>query len=417
MTLTHHHVRSAARVDLLEEHGPSSLATPRGAKHPTPRTALERTLEYALGQHFLPGNQVTVLRNGDEIFPAMLGAIEEAEHTIDMLTFVYWQGDIADRFAHALSRKARSGVRVRLLLDAVGSDEMPDDLLDQMSEAGVDIQVLRHPVTWRVWRITHRTHRKVLLCDETIGFTGGVGIAEEWTGDAKNPNEWRDTHLRIEGPAVVGLQGAFMGNWIEGRRDAELDVGPAPALMEDGPVRMMTLRSTASVSWSDVATAMWTLLARAEHRLRITTAYFVPDERTAELLAERARAGLEVDILVPGPHTDARVCQLARASVVAPLLEAGVRIHRYQPAMMHAKVLLVDDHLALVGSPNVNHRSLQQDDECCVLMAGGDIIETLDAQFDEDVSRSVPADLDAWEDRPWYRRVVEWLLRPFRVQM
>ncbi|MDQ3030384.1 MAG: phospholipase D-like domain-containing protein, partial [Actinomycetota bacterium] len=174
-----------------------------------------RTLEGLVGVPATEGNQVDVLRNGDEIFPAMLQAIREATSTVDITTYVYWTGDIAKHFAKALSDRSRDGVRVRVLLDAVGAHAMSAELGEQMKDAGCHLEWFRPPTTWKVWETNNRTHRKVLICDEEVAFIGGVGIAKEWEGDARNPEEWRDTHLRVRGPAVDGLRAAFVGNWAE----------------------------------------------------------------------------------------------------------------------------------------------------------------------------------------------------------
>lgn len=366
---------------------------------------LVRAVETALGVSFTGGNEIRVLRNGDEIFPAMLRAIEEAREYVDLLTYIYWAGEIAERFAIALAERARAGVDVRVILDAIGAMKMSRDLVELMEEAGVTVHWFRKP-TWRVWRTSHRTHRKVLVCDGRVGFTGGIGIAEEWCGDARDPTEWRDTHFEVRGPAVAGLQASFTGNWVEGMREAS-ELTRRVSREEPGSAAAMVVRSVAAIGWSDVATLLWTLLSQARRRVRIATAYFVPDDRTCKLLCETARRGVDVEVLVPGPYTDLRVCQLARAGEVAPLLEAGVRIHRYQPTMMHAKIVLVDDAVALVGSPNVNHRSMMHDDETCLVIADREVIETLDRHYDEDVSRSKPTTLEQWDERSLGRRALQ----------
>ena len=279
-----------------------------------------------LGVPATEGNRIEVLRNGDEIFPAMLDAIAGAEHTIDFLTFVYWAGDIGTVFARALADRARAGVRVRVLLDALGARTMDRDLIDLMADHGVQVRWFRPLHRFRPGQLNHRTHRKVLIVDEACGFTGGVGIADEWKGDARDEHEWRDTHFRFEGPTVDGLRAAFLDNW------AETD----PVLYEDGvdrfpeqpqPGRAVTqcIRGASETGWSDVATLLRTLLQMAEDRVRITTAYFVPDEELISRLCDAADRGVDVDILIPGPHADKRVVQLAAETSYARLLDHGVR--------------------------------------------------------------------------------------------
>jgi cardiolipin synthase A/B len=179
------------------------------------RQRYRRALEGLLGVPATEGNVVEVLRNGDQIFPAMLDAIRSATQTIDFATYVYWTGDIAREFAGALCDRARAGVRVRILLDAVGAQAMNRDLVADLEDSGAQVEFFRPPTTWKVWETNHRTHRKVLICDEDVAFTGGVGIAEEWTGDAQDPEHWRETHVRVRGPAVDGLRSAFVSNWAE----------------------------------------------------------------------------------------------------------------------------------------------------------------------------------------------------------
>lgn len=378
--------------------------------------ALQRALEGALGVPFTFGNRIDVLRNGREIFPAMLAAVEAAQETIDLLTFVYWQGAIAQRFAEALAGQARAGVRVRVLLDAVGAARMKRECLDVMTRAGVEVEWFRPPVRWRVWQTDNRTHRKVLVCDRRVGFTGGVGIAQEWEGDARHPGEWRETHFRIEGPAVHGLHAAFLGNWAEaGRREYE-DLDSMPALADCGDARLQVVRSTAAIGWSDVATVLRAVLKVAQRRLRITSPYFVPDPVLAALLAATAARGVRVEVLVPGPHHDQRVSQLATQDDFRQLLDAGIRIYRYQPTMLHAKVVSVDGELACVGSANFNQRSMRKDDEICVQVLHRPTVQRLDLQFEADLERSLPLDLREWRRRGPLQRLGELLVRPIRHQ-
>lgn len=326
----------------------------------------QRVLEAALGIPFTTGNRIDRLVNGIRIFPAMIEAVRQAETSIDFLTFIYWQGDIARRFGHCLVERARAGVRVRVLLDAFGAHSMSPDLLSALHEAGADIQWFRPKARWRIWQIDNRTHRKVLLIDGRIGFTGGVGIAAEWDGDARNPDEWRETHFRIVGPAVDGLIGAFVSNWVEaGGSPAHADMW-RPQSEAAGAAQMQVLRTSAAVNYSDIATLFGLLIGLARERLRITTGYFVPDEATLNLLEAAAARGVAIEILMPGPYTDSRVARMAGEAVYERLLSSGVQLYRYQPTMLHAKILLLDDSVALIGSANFNHRSMGKDDEIAV---------------------------------------------------
>lgn len=358
-----------------------------------------RTLEGLLGVPATEGNTVQVLRNGDEIFPAMLDAIRSAERSIDFMTFVYWTGDIAREFAAALAERARAGARVRVLLDAVGARLMDRDLVEEMTDAGAHVDWFREPTTWKVWEANHRTHRKILVVDELVGFTGGVGIAEEWTGDARDENEWRDTHLRIEGPAVDGLRAAFTSDWAEAGNPLTDDVDRFPDHPRTGSTTMQTIKGSAGSGWSDIGTLFDALIRSARERVRLTTAYFVPDDRYTDALCEAVARGVDVRVLVPGPHTDKRFVQLAGEKEYAAILEAGVRLWRFQPTMLHAKILTVDGIVGTVGSANFNHRSLSLDDESNVVVFDRDVVATLDDQFDDDLRRSRELHLDGWNDR------------------
>ena len=376
---------------------------------------IRRTLEGVLGIPSTEGNRVDVLRNGDEIFPAMLEAIRSAEKFVDFLTFVYWTGSIAQDFADALAERARNGVRVRVILDAVGARTMDRGLVAQMEEAGAEVAFFRVPITWRVWEAEHRTHRKVLIVDEKVAFTGGVGIAAEWMGNARGPGEWRDTHFRIMGPAVDGLRGAFITNWIETGRQI-FDNDSFIDQPECGSSCLQVVRGAASIGWSDIAVMMRTLVKLAEKRIRITSAYFTPDPEFVELLCEAAgERGVEVDVLVPGPHADKRIVQVASEASYQRLLECGIRIWHYQPTMLHAKSVTVDGAAACVGSSNVNSRSMARDDEVSVMVYDPEVVEVLDRHFDEDLECSERIHEVRWEQRNLAQRAFEaatGLIRP-----
>ena len=359
-------------------------------------------LEQAVGVPFVDGNQVTVLTNGDEIFPAMLEAIEAARYRIDFATYVYWQGDIANRFAEALANRARAGVRVRVLLDAHGSARMESKLLRLLRQAGALVQQFR-PLSLRPWRWDKRTHRKLLICDDSAGFTGGVGIAREWEGDARTPQEWRETHLRLRGPAVVGLRSAFLDNWNEA---APWQFDPLPSRPEIAAagVPVQVVRSSTSVGWTEAATLIRSLISIAQREVRITTAYFNPDPRLVQLLRGCCERGVRLRLLVPGPYCDSRLSQLAGHWAVEALLRSGAEISEYQRTMLHAKVMTVDGLYACVGSANLNHRSMAKDEECCVVIRDQETAATLDCSFDKDLAHSQAIELDPWARRsPWLR--------------
>jgi cardiolipin synthase len=378
---------------------------------------LRRRLEVTIGTPFTEGNALTVLRNGDQIFPAMLEAIRGARSTIDLMTFVYWKGDIAEEFAYAMAERAKAGVRVRLLIDALGGRLIERDLVRAMDDAGVHVEWFRMPFLKSPFKSNHRLHRKVCIVDGRIGFTGGVGIAEEWCGDARNKNEWRETHLKVEGPAVDGLQSAFIQDWAETDQELYDDKDEFPDQPQCGTSTVQIVRGSASLGWDDMQSAFHVMLCSASERLRIATAYFAPDDDFLDTLCNAAARGVEVDLLLPGPEADKRVCQLASEAQYDRLASGGVRVWNFQPSMMHAKVMTVDGYAAVVGSSNFNRRSLDHDEEVVLISLDTNIVDTLDAHLDEDFERSEQIDLTRWRNRSPGQRVLEAGTRPIRRWM
>jgi cardiolipin synthase A/B len=390
---------------------PSDEASTRGDD----RDRLRRVLEGVIGVPATEGNCIDVLRNGDEIFPAMLDAIEHGEHTIDFLTFVYWAGNIGREFARRLADRAAEGVRVRVLLDAWGARTMERSLIELMTSHGVQVRWFR-PLR-RLWptAVNHRTHRKVLIVDEAVGFTGGVGIADEWCGDAQDASEWRDTHFRVEGAAVDGLRAAFLDNWAE--TDDELfedGVDRFPNQPKPGSVLVQCVRGASETGWSDMATLYRTLLQLSRRRIRITTPYFVPDADLGERLCAAADRGVDVQVLLPGPVMDKRFVQIAAEGSYDSLLEHGIAVWNFQPTMLHAKVMTVDGLVANVGSANFNPRSLTWDEEINVVALDAALTSVLDAQFDDDLERSVRIEPGRWRRRSSLQQAAERALAPIR---
>ncbi|MEW1612742.1 phospholipase D-like domain-containing protein [Streptomyces sp. NPDC088744] len=375
---------------------------------------LRRRLERLIGIAATEGNSLLPLRNGDEIFGAMLKAIRGAEHTVDMMTFVYWRGDIAQEFAEALAERARAGVRVRLLLDGFGCRLIEKDQLDVMDAAGVTVAWFRKPLYLSPLKQNHRCHRKVLIVDESTAFTGGVGIAEEWCGNARNEHEWRDTHVRVRGPAVDGLAAAFAQNWAECQEELFDERDRFVESDHHGQAVVQVVRGSASFGWQDMQTLMRVVLESAEERIRLTTAYFAPDDYFTGLLCAAARRGVEVEILLPGPHTDKRVCQLAGQRHYEQLTACGVKIYQYQPTMMHAKTITIDRVASLIGSTNFNRRSLDHDEEVMLAVMDCDFTDALDAHFDEDRDNSVLIERDRWKRRSVIQRTREAAVVPIR---
>ncbi|MFD8306992.1 phosphatidylserine/phosphatidylglycerophosphate/cardiolipin synthase family protein [Streptomyces sp. NPDC059690] len=393
---------------------PAAPAPATSAALDARKRRLRRRLERLIGVAATEGNELVPLRNGDQIFPAMLGAIRSARHTIDMMTFVYWRGQIARDFALALADRARAGVRVRLLLDGFGAQKIEQQLLEEMDDAGVQVAWFRRPVWLSPFKQNHRCHRKALIVDETTAFTGGVGIAEEWCGDARGPGEWRDTHVQVRGPAVDGVAAAFAQNWAECHDELFDDRDRFTEHEQPGSSVVQVVRGSASIGWQDMQTLIRVMLTSAEERFRLATAYFAPDGYFIDLLCRTARRGVEVEILLPGPHTDQRACQLAGQHHYTRLLEAGVRIRQYQPTMMHAKIITVDSVASLIGSTNFNRRSMDHDEEVMLAVLDENFTASLDRDYEADLRDSVDIDLNRWRRRAVLQRAKEAAVTPVR---
>ena len=385
----------------------------------TPLREVRRRLESLLGVPATEGNRVRVLHNGDEIFPAMLAAIRGAERSVDLLTFVYWKGEVAREIARALAERARGGVAVRLLLDAVGARLIEGDLLAELADAGVAVEWFRKPWTVGPFKQNHRTHRKVLVVDGTVAFTGGVGIADEWAGDARDSTEWRDTHVQFEGPAVDGLVAAFAQNWADGDLPlcavgAEFPAQQHHDAADGGGSIVQVARGSAGIGWSDMATVWRVIIESASTHLRIATAYFQPDDCFQQLLIDAVERGVEVDVLVPGPHIDKRVSLVAGQARYQELLKAGVRIWQFQPSMLHCKITTADGLVSLVGSANLNRRSLRHDEEVVATVLDRRVANELEQHFDADLERSERILAERWTRRPLRYRAAEAAARGLR---
>ena len=322
-----------------------------------------RTMGQLLGPGILPGNRVTALQNGDEIFPAMLAAIRGARESITFETYIYWSGQIGKQFSEALCERAQAGVAVHVMLDWVGCGKFEKKYLDDMKAAGVEVEFYR-PLRWyNVTRMNNRTHRKLLVVDGRIGLTGGVGIADQWQGRAESPEHWRDSHFQIEGPAVAQMQSAFTDNWLKTRSQVLLGNKYYPELKPVGPSLAQVFKSSRGEGSESVRLMYLLSIASAVQTIRLQAAYFVPDELAIATLVTARKRGVKIEIIVPGPVVDSRVVQRASRSLWGALLDAGVEIYEYQPTMYHCKVLIVDDLWVSVGSTNFDDRSFRLNDE------------------------------------------------------
>jgi cardiolipin synthase len=365
-----------------------------------------RSIGSLLGPPLLDGNAVTELLNGDQIFPAMLAAIRAAEKTICFETYIYWRGEVGRRFTDALAERARAGVRVHVLVDWVGA-KVDEDMLAEMRGAGVEFEFFR-PLRWyNLDRINNRTHRKFLVVDGKVGFTGGVGVADHWLGNAQDKDHWRDTHFRLEGPAVTQMQAGFMDNWS--RTTGVLLHGDAyfPPLSPAGTARGQVVRSSPD-DGSEATHILYMLsLASARRRIYIANSYFLPDDIAVRTLVAARKRGVDVQVIVPGPIIDTGITRRASRARWGPLLEAGIEIHEYLPAMYHCKVLVVDDLWVSVGSTNFDERSFKLNGEGNLNVLDEAFARRQVETFFQDRARARRITLEEWRNRPWKEKLLE----------
>jgi cardiolipin synthase A/B len=377
----------------------------------------ERCMAHLLGPPLVGGNRVTTLKNGDEIFPAMLDAVRKAKRSISFETYIYWSGKIGREFSDALAERARAGVRVHVLLDWIGSKQLDDDAVDMMVESGVEVERYR-PLRWyNLSRVNSRTHRKLLVVDGKLGFIGGVGIADLWLGHAQDPEHWRDTHFQVEGPVVAHLQAAFTDNWMKTHADVLNEEDYFPELANCGELCAQVFRSSPREG-GDSARLMYLLsIAAARQQILIANSYFVPDDLCIQRLVEAKRNGVNVEIIVPGKYIDTKVTRRASRSRWGPLLEAGIAIYEYQPTMFHCKVMVVDDCWTSVGSTNFDNRSFRLNDEANLNVLDREFASEQAAIFERDKQRCRQITLDQWRRRPRKEKAVEWAAGLLRSQV
>ncbi|MGG7606949.1 cardiolipin synthase [Massilia sp. BKSP1R2A-1] len=363
-----------------------------------------RSLGVLLGPPILEGNKVEVLLNGDQIFPAMLGAIRSAEKTITFETYIYWSESIGQEFADALMERARAGVKVHVMLDFMGSVKMDLAQIDAMKQAGVLVQRYHKPVWWKLARLNNRTHRKLLVIDGKVGFTGGVGIADQWRGNAQDKDHWRDTHFRVEGPVVGQIQAVFNDNWLKATGTVldGPDYFPALTPVGDMPAQMF---SSSPTGGSESMHLMYLMaITAARHTIDLSAAYFVPDDLTIRTLIEAAKRGVRVRILMPGDIIDSDLVKAASRERWGELLAAGVKLAEYQPTMYHVKALIVDDLLVSVGSTNFDNRSFSINDEANLNVLHAEFARQQTAIFEDDWKRSNPVTKAEFRERPLWER-------------
>jgi cardiolipin synthase len=366
-----------------------------------------RSMGLLMGPAILEGNRVRELINGDQIFPAMLDAIRSARKTVLFETYIYWSGDIGQAFAQALSDRAQAGVKVHVLLDWLGSAKVDEAVIEGMRAAGVEVEFY-HPLHWyNLDRMNNRTHRKLLIVDGAVGFTGGVGIAPVWTGNAQDKDHWRDSHYRVEGPVVGQMQAVMLDNWNKTTGRVLHGEAYFPPLKPVGSQSAQVFASSPN-GGSESMHLMYLLAINAATRsIELSNAYFVPDEVTRDALVAAVKRGVKVRIITPGPIIDAKTVRRDSRGLWGELLRAGVEIHEYQPTMYHCKVMIVDGFMTSVGSTNFDVRSFRLNDEANLNVYDAAFARRQQEVFEADLKQSRPVSLADWNNRPWTEKMHE----------
>ena len=379
--------------------------------------AFLQTMHALTGAPISADSRVEILRNGVRIFPSMLAAIRAARKTINLEFYIYWDGEVGRQFAEALAERARAGVAVKVILDAVGSAPMSQGLIDFMQRNGIDLEWY-HPLRWyTLSRINHRTHRKLLVVDGAIGFSGGVGIADEWRGDADAKNHWRETVVRVEGPVVTQMQFAFMDNWVKSRGELLTGLDYFPAIEPRGHHLTQVIKSSPSEGSSTVKLMYIVSIVSAVRSIYLSSAYFVPDRDTMRALEGAVRRGVDVRVIVPGEQVDVPIVRQASRWHYDTLLRRGIRIFEYQPTMMHAKTMVVDGIWTTIGSSNFDDRSFRLNDEVNVNVYDEPIAAEMEQMFLDDLARCEEITLRKWFRRSWFDRVKEKLAGGLKPQL
>jgi cardiolipin synthase A/B len=366
---------------------------------------------------FLTGNRIDILNNGDEFYPEMLKAIEQARHSVTMEAYIYWKGDIGRRFAEAVAAKARAGLPVKLLLDAVGSSTISEEILTIMEEGGCEVRWYR-PIHWYTMRrANNRTHRKSLILDGRIGFTGGAGIADHWLGNAQDPDHWRDIQIRIEGPAVATLQSGFARNWLE--TTSEMITGPIyyPEHLRSGPLAVQSILSSPQTGSSSMRILYYLSIVCARRSIYIANPYFIPDENAIEILVAAKQRGVDVKIMVAGKHNDNQLARYNSTRLYGRLLAAGVEIYEYQRTMLHQKFMVCDGIWSTVGTANFDNRSFAHNDENNVSVYDRAFAAKWEQIFRRDLGICRRVDIKDWRNRGLFTRLRELLFSFFRDQV
>ena len=374
------------------------VRTPLAAADPT----FPDYLATLLGDPLTSGDSYVVHTNGDQAFPAMLAAIDAAQHRIAFETYIFDTGRIAERFTTALEAAARRGVSCRMVLDAVGASTMEARHIERLEQAGCRIGWFNPLASFAIEEANYRTHRKALVIDGDIAFIGGIGIADQWAFAEEDAPQWRDTHFEIKGPAAINIEAAFHENWIETGGVVEPDLLLHAEPM--GKAKSVAVWSSPEGGANELKLLYLLAIAAARSTLDLQSPYLITDESTQWSLSEARRRGVRIRLLTEGDMTDAKPVKFAGRSDYERLMEQGIEVYEYQAAMMHTKAVVVDGVLSIIGSANFDNRSLELNDELNVAVFDPGLAGRIKTDFENDLTRSKKLNLDEWRSRPLHIR-------------
>ncbi len=362
------------------------------------------------------GNKITLLHNG-AAFPAMLKAIAAAKKCINFEAYIFHSGEVGDQFIEALVARAQSGVEVRMMLDGVGSGRALDgEDVRKLKDGGCKFAYFHPTRALRVDRLNRRSHRRILVVDGRVGFTGGIGFADEWQGNADSENHWREVHAELEGPIVAKLQAAFQQHWLAETSEVLTGEAQFPRLESAGPLLAQVTGST-EFSVAPLPLIQAIAIASAMKSIFITNPYCTPTEDQVYLLTEAVKRGVDVRMLLPGKHNDQPMTKAAGRGSYGDLLKGGVKIYEYTPTMIHSKTLVVDGMFSMFGTSNLDARSATINEEIDVSVHDENFGKEMDAVFERDLEQSRPYTLENFKSRTLWERFTEWIVIPFHSQL
>lgn len=383
--------------------------------------AFQSSVEAYSGSSIIANNRVDILLNGEQTFPALLDAIREARHTLTFEAFIFHEGQVGDQLVNAFIDRCRAGVRVAILLDAHGAKGLPDRYVTGLRDAGCSLVPDFRPLhPWKLEQTNKRNHRRIMVVDGRVGFTGGYGIDDTWNGDGRTKGHWRETNVRLKGPIVHQLQAAFLEHW---REATGIVLGGAdyfpypPAEVQDGPVRAHVVRSSPLRDNFSMYGVFLQAISSARTSILLSTPYLIPGEQVTAAFIDAVRRGVDVRVLVPSVENGAGVEYVTQASQrdnFGPLLDGGIQLHEYTPALLHTKMMVIDGRWATVGSTNLDNRSMAMNDELNVVFYDQQIAKRLEDIFNEDLSRAKKISREQLEQRGWASRFLGLLIRPVR---